>query len=248
MRLLILLGWFVSSVAFTQPTPLLIGVSGQNPPFSTQIDVNNHFFGFEIDLMNEVCNRIKIKCEYRSVIVSKIIPELISKNINLSIAAIIRPSTPVEGFIFSLPYLPSAAKFMTLKDSPINSPGDIQDKTVGVRRGTLAGGFLFADLVLQKYQNKVKMVDYVTTDALILGLSNKEVDVLFTNAVVVDYWYYNHMDMYKIIGADISVGEGYSIMATTGNEMLMSKINNALQGIFSDGTYLKIYNTYFSQI
>ena len=246
MKWLFFLGWFLSSISYANPISVLIGVSAQNPPLSMQSDAQNHFFGFEIELMNEICNRIKITCNYRPVIISNITSDLTSRKIDFSIAAIIRPATPLPGFLFSLAYLPSAAKFMVLKESTINSPGDIQGKSVGVRRGTLDGGHLFADFVRGIYQNKIQMTDYISTDALIMGLTNKEVDALFTNAAVVDYWYYNNMNRYKIIGADIPIGEGYAIMTTSRQDVLIKKMDDAILEILADGTYLKIYNTYFS--
>ena len=246
MKWLCFLGWLVSSTMYAQPFSILIGVSTDNPPFSIQSDGKNHFYGFEIDLMNEICNRIKVKCEYKPVIVSEITSELSSGHIDLAIAAIIRPPTPLNGFIFSVPYLPSGAKFMALKESEINTPNDIINKTVGVRRGTLGAGHLFEDLILKKYNNTIKISEYITTEDIFMALTNKEVDIIFTNEAVVKYWYYNNMELYKIIGATIPVGDGYVIMATTRYEALVEKINQALFKIFSDGTYQRIYNTYLS--
>ncbi len=40
---------------------LLIGTTAQNPPFSSIADQKENFYGFDIDIMGEVCRRIKSK-------------------------------------------------------------------------------------------------------------------------------------------------------------------------------------------
>lgn len=245
MKWLFFLGWFLSSVIYAQPPTYLIGVSPSNPPLSLQANERN-FFGFEIDIMNALCKRIKIRCAYKSVLASGVVSELAAGRIDFALAAIIRPAAPLEGFIFSLPYLSSGARFMTLKSSSINKPSEIEGKTVGVRRGTLEGGRLFENLILQIYRHNIKVVEYPTTNALMMALTNESIDILFTNAAVVDYWYYNNTTLYKRVGAKVPVGGGYAIMATTRQEMLITKINQALLEMLSDGSYLRVYNTYFS--
>ena len=144
-----------------QAQALVIGTTSHYPPLASAVDKNNHFVGFEIDIMQAICQRIALPCTYTPLLVSTIPEALITKKIDLAIAGIIIPSPPEPGFMFSLPYLTSEVQFITLKQSNITAPSDIQEKTIGVRHGTLAGGDLFKRFVLKRYHGHVKVKDFL---------------------------------------------------------------------------------------
>lgn len=230
---------------FIQAQALVIGTTANYPPLASLADQQNHFYGFEIDIMSEVCQRIKASCEFKAVIVNTIPAELMSRKIDLAIAGIVVPSTPISGYIFSVPYLASNTQFIAENDSNINTPDDIKNKRIGVRRGVLYGGNYFKDFVLKLYDNQVSITDYSTINDLMEALNNKVVDVAFVNAVAADYWFVNGKNHYKLIGSRIPFGNGYGIMANTGQELLISAVNQALRDMLADGSYLAIYSRYF---
>ncbi|HAU0346274.1 TPA: transporter substrate-binding domain-containing protein [Legionella pneumophila] len=43
---------------------LTIGIVPYDPPFSMNAD-KNHFFGFDIELMTEICKQIKAQCQLK---------------------------------------------------------------------------------------------------------------------------------------------------------------------------------------
>lgn len=224
---------------------LIIGTAAYYPPFSSLSTIQNQFTGFEIDIMQDVCKRIKTSCNFISVDVSQITSELIAQKIDLGMAAIIILDKPVDGFLLSIPYLPSSAQFLAEKTSKINSPADIKDKTIGVRRGTLMGGNMFRDIVLNLYGGKVQVIEYPQMEDLLTALNNKDIDAIFTNAAAADYWLLNGGGLYKLIGRKIPVGYGYGVMANLGQEKLIEKINQALRSMMADGRYATIYSRYF---
>lgn len=233
----------ICPVLFAQD--LIIGTTRDYPPFSSLADQNNHFYGFEIDIMNEICTRLQTKCQFRPVVVSTIVDELKNGHIDFAIAAIIIPSAPLPDLVFSLPYLPSNAQFMTLKSSNIEHASDIKNKRVGVRRGTLGGGTIFKDMAIQMYNGAVTVRDYASMNDLMAALGNKRVDVIFSNEAALKYWYFNDKDSYRLIGNKVIIGNGYGIMSTTKYEAMMRVINQIILQMMSDGSYLKIYNQYF---
>lgn len=224
---------------------LIIGTTANYPPFASMAGKKNNFVGFEIDLMEEICKRIHVHCEYRPVVVSQLPKQLLTDKIDLAVAAIIIPSQKMHSFIFSLPYLQSNAELMTEKDSSIDTPTEIRHKKVGVRRGTLYNGSLLGSLVRDIYDNQVKIIEYPTMTELLFGLKNDDVDAIFANAEAVKYWFVNNKGIYKIIGSTIPVGNGYGIMGKKGQEKLMAKINHALLTMEADDSYLNIYSRYF---
>lgn len=223
-----------------QAQALIIGVMPNNPPLSSLIDEKNHFSGFEIDLMEGICQRIELPCQFTAVIMKQIQFDLMAQKIDLAIATYIISDKPPTGFIFSLPYLESNAEFIVNNDSRIITITDMQHKTIGVRHGTL-----FDDLLHKLYGDNVTITKYFTVDELIAALDNKDIDAALTDAVAADYWMTNSDNQYRIIGHDIPIGNGYGILANVGQEALIGKINQALQSMMIDGSYAKIYSTYF---
>jgi ABC-type amino acid transport substrate-binding protein len=249
--LLMCLLWQVACIhaQAPQPTPkqvLRIGTTAHYPPFASIADQKNDFVGFEIDIMGQICKRINASCQYKAMTVEALAPALMMEQIDLAMAAIIIPSVKIEPFIFSLPYLPSSAQFMTEKQSSINVPADIRNKKVGVRSGTLYNNSLLGSLVKQIYQDEVTIVMYPKMDDMFVALTNHEIDVIFTNTEAVKYWNFNNGNTYKLIGSAIPIGNGYGIMGKKDQETLFANINRALLGMEADGAYLNIYSRYFS--
>ena len=220
---------------------LIIGTTSQNPPFNSLADQKDHFYGFDIDMMAEICKRIHLQCKFKPIVFNDLFTELDAGNINLAIAAIIITPSRQEHFLFSLPYLESNAQFMSQLQSTINGPNDIISKKVGTRRGTP-----FEELALKIYNDKINIVEVSDIPDLMDGLNDKTMDVVLMDAEAAKHWFLNNSNLYKLIGNPIPVGNGYGIMANKTDAKLVSQINQALLHIESDGTYLKIYTRYFS--
>lgn len=221
---------------------LLIGTTAQNPPFESIADAKADFYGFDIDIMSAVCQRIKAQCKFKPIIFNDLFSQLAAGKIDLAIAAIIITDFRQQQFIFSMPYLASDGQFLTTKDSSISKPEDIVNKRVGVRLGTP-----FKKLALKLYKNQITIVEFTEISNLLNALNHNAIDIVLTNAAAAKYWYANDSDTYKLVGAEIPTGEGYGIMANPSNSKLMEQINQALVNIEADGTYLQIYARYFGE-
>ncbi len=226
---------------------VVIGVDQNNPPLSMRTDSADHFIGFELDIMNEICTRLRLTCTYQAVIANHIITALESGKIDLALDTIIIPDFRLYGLILSLPYLPSNGKFMALKNSSIKTIADIQSKRIGVRLGAFQVN-LGADMYIKKLFNQpLTIKSYLTMSELLAALNDNDIDVIFANQFGVNYWFNANKDMYKFIGESIEIGNGYGIMSTPKYQKLMLSINDCIQQIMADGTYDMIYQRYFTQ-
>lgn len=219
---------------------LLIGTTPQNPPFSSIADTKDNFYGFDIDIMGAICQRIKAHCKFTPILFRNLATELAAGKIDIAIAAIIIGSFTENNFIYSLPYLESNAQFLSKKKSPIATPQDIINKKVGVRRGTP-----FKNLALTIYQNNITILEYDRVEDLLNALNDNSVDIMLTNAAAARYWFSNNSNLYKLIGIQIPTGQGYGIMTNHSQDKLIQQINQALLAMEADGTYLQIYSRYF---
>lgn len=101
---------------------LTIGTLSYNPPFETQVNDSskkNEFYGFEIELMDEICERINAKCQYKPLLFEQILAEINSGAINLGIGSINITPERSERFLFSLPYKASYHQFLIPSNSNI---------------------------------------------------------------------------------------------------------------------------------
>lgn len=239
MKFRLLLLMFITS-SFTYAHTLTVGITGDNPPFSSIIDKESHYYGFDMEIMDGICKRLKVHCRYVPMLFSDFFDSINNNQIDLAIDSIIITPEREQKFLFSQPYLTSRVRFVTNQSSSINSPDDIINKRIGVRQRNQ-----FQELFTLLYKNKMKETVYPHMPELLLGLAKKEVDAIIINNISAQYWTANNNNQYKLIGSPIPLGKGFGIMAKLGKNDLINNVNIALQNMESDGTYLKIYSHYF---
>lgn len=230
---------FSTMLFCTEASALRVGTVTNNPPLASRAG-NNHFFGFEIDIMLEICKRLSMNCQFKALTMKDIQAQLMAQKIDVAIATYIISSAPPVGFIYSLPYLASNAEFMVNVESSITTQDQIKDKKVGVRHGTL-----FDDLLYKMYGDNVTIVKYNIMNELLAALDNNDIDAILTDAVAADDWVITSEGEYRIVGDQIPIGNGYGILANLGQEALIAQINKAIQDMMLDGSYVRIYSSYF---
>ena len=225
-----------------QTNALTIGTDTNYPPFSSLADQQNHFMGFDIAFMTEICKRIQMPCTFIPVIDTDVKNALVAGTIDLAISAIIIPDKPPTYFLYSLPYLQSYAQFVVNQDSPIKTPADINHQKIGTRTEPV-----YSDLLRKQLGNDINLITSPSIGYIMDNLRNKKIDLVFTNAPALRYWLASGVGEYRMVGDKIPIGNGYGIMAYQGNEALVQKINQAILEITNDGSYAPIYTRYFSQ-
>lgn len=219
--------------------PLIIGTLAYDPPFETASDKTGDFFGFDIDVMNEICNRLRATCKYKSFPFEQLLHETQFGKLDLAIAGISITAEREQFALFSLPYLASKAGLLTKSSSAITKFSDVNGKRIGIEAGTV-----FKGIVLKKFPN-VKLVEYKEQNDLFQAVADNNVDLIMLDEASAKYWISNNGDLFKLVGGPISIGVGYGIMANLNNSALINQINGALISMENDGSYLSIYNRYF---
>jgi arginine transport system substrate-binding protein len=143
-------------------------------------------------------------------------------------------------FDFSLPYLQSYGQYLINAPSSIHSTDDLSKKTFGVPADSV---YIF--MLTELFGNDVKIKSYYNYPQMMADLSNNVVDVLVLDQASATYWLSNGCPHCKLLGDRFPYGFGYGILANKNKTVLIAQINRALLSMESDGTYLKIYNTYF---
>lgn len=239
--------WFICSLSLVSAQTIVIGAESMNPPFSTRTD-SSHFIGFEIDIMNEICNRLQLTCVYQAIVTNQIIYSLESGKIDLAIDTIIIPSFRLYSLILSLPYLASSSQFMTLKESNIQTIDDVAKKVIGVKLSAFQINVLSDLYVRHLFKTEISVKGYLTLPELLAALENHEVDVVFENPYSLNYWNNSNPGRYKFVGESYHMGNGYGILAPYKSQQLIMDMNRIIKNIMADGTYDMIYKRYFAQL
>ena len=121
----VLLGVAFAGVATaeTKPTEITIATEGAYEPWNFT-GPDGKLAGFEIDLANDLCARMKIKCTIVAQDWDGLIPSLNAKKFDAIMASRIVTEKRLAVISFSEPYAPTAAAFMVDKTGPLaNLPG-----------------------------------------------------------------------------------------------------------------------------
>ena len=216
-----------------------IGVRTYYPPFEMMIDQQKQFSGFDVDLMTEICNRMQVECIFKPFPLDALFKNIQTGNISLAIGALILTQERQQNFLFSLPYMMSHGQFVTLKSNKINKISDICDKKIAVIKSSI-----YRLIAADKCSNKIQFVEYLMAPDVYPALISQDVTAFITDEKAAKYWVTNN-DQFKLLGNPIPTGTGYAIMANKNQNTLVDAINKALLSMENDGTYLKIYATYF---
>lgn len=239
MKLIIFLALLMGNV-LTYGNQLTVGVLKFAPPFTSEIGNSNHYFGFCIDMMQEICSRLKASCHYKSADLGKQLEALRQGVVDVTFLT--NPIDPEENkdYIFSLPYVPSTGQFVVLNGSNIHSIDELQDKKIGVLQASS-----LKKPILSRYTSLERVQEFAKSFDLLNALATHQVDAMLLNSSVAKYLANNAVYNLKMLGQPIELGMGYGIAALPKNAELVDKINKALLQMEHDGTYITIYNKYF---
>ncbi|WP_454782473.1 transporter substrate-binding domain-containing protein [Legionella sp. WA2022007384] len=218
--------------------PVLIGTSDSGPPFKMLLKDKAHFYGFEIDLIKEICQRAELDCHFTSITFNDLFNKVQDGQVDLAVGSIVITTEREKNFLFSLPYLIGGGQYATKASSSVKEINDIHGKIVGVEKGTV-----FKAWISSQFGDSAQVQEYNTLNEVLQALNNEEVDVALFDKGVVEFWLANSSGGLRVVGAPI--GAGYGFMANKNHRDLIDTINKYLIELENDGTYLKLYRRYF---
>nr|WP_064250674.1 transporter substrate-binding domain-containing protein [Rhizobium leguminosarum]OAP88949.1 ABC transporter substrate-binding protein [Rhizobium leguminosarum] len=107
-----------AAAAETKPTEITIATEGAYEPWNFT-GPDGKLAGFEIDLANDLCARMKVKCTIVAQDWDGLIPSLTAKKFDAIMASMIVTEKRLAVISFSKPYAPTAAAFMVEKTGPL---------------------------------------------------------------------------------------------------------------------------------
>lgn len=238
LSLLCSIGIYLLYPSITQAA-IRVGVMLFDPPM-----VISATQGFHVDLANKLCEGLHEQCIIKPMEWDKLFVALDKKEIDLQMGVFITLKR-AKHYLFSIPYMPSNGRFITLTENNITSLDQLKGQKVGTLQEEDSSG-IFRSYIRANHLDSFKMVDYEDLESLLNSLVKGSTKAALAHSTSVDYWVANSSGNFSPVGPAFPLGNGYSIMALPENKELIDNINVQIQKIKANGDYEKIYNTYFN--
>lgn len=119
---------------------IVVGVKSDYVPFGYMNPVSKQVEGFEVDLAQDIANRLGVKLELVTVVTANRIQFLQQGKIDLLIATLSEtPERREQLGIGKIPYYGTGGTFLTLKNSGLKDWEDLRGKPVCVGQGNIYG-------------------------------------------------------------------------------------------------------------
>lgn len=248
------IGLFIFSISVTSfslyaanTSHLRLGVETGYAPFEMK-NPDGSLTGFDIDLGNEICQRIEAKCEWVESDFDGLIPSLKAKKIDLILSSMSITAQRQKKIGFSDKLYGTPARLVSHKSTQLEPTVEsLKGKRIGVFQGTTAETYA-KDQWMRK---GVEIVTYQNQDLVYADLVNGRLDAAFQDAVAAEDGFLNRPvgKNFAFSGPEVSdekyFGVGAGIGLRKGDSDLKARINKALNDMHADGTYDKIAKHYF---
>lgn len=221
-----------------------IGTEGAYPPFNS-VDTAGKLVGFDIEIGEALCAKMKVECTFVAQDWDGIIPALLAKKYDLILASMSITDERKEKVAFTIPYYLTPGNFIAPKDTKITeiTPAALKGKTIGAQSSTTGATYLE-----DKYKgSEIKL--YPTQDEANADLAAGRLDAVLADKFVLYEWLEKSTDgkCCKFVGPDLKDvnPQGTGIAVRKEDNELREALNKAIQEINADGTFAKINAKYF---
>jgi octopine/nopaline transport system substrate-binding protein len=256
-----------ASGAAAQEKTVKIATEGAYAPWNFT-GAGSKLEGFEIDLANDLCARMKVKCEIVAQDWDGIIPALQAKKYDAIMAGMTITDKRKEVINFSIPYADTPSVFLTATNSPLAKlPGTgqafnlstqqaaaekaiedlkplLKGKSIGVQTSTIQANF--ADKYLK---GTAEIREYKTTEQHDLDLAAGRIDAVFAGAAqVIGTLEKPDFKDYAVAGPSLTgglLGAGIAVGLRKDEVDLKKAFDEAIQGAIKDGTVQKLSMKWF---
>ena len=215
------------------------------PPFN-YLDRKGMPAGFEMELAQEACQRIKAECEFAAFKWDDLIPGLIDKKFDVIMSSMEVTNERRKRMGLSRRYYLSPGAFIAAKGAPFDGPPSLlRNKRIGVQRDST-----HADWADKSFRRSAQVKRYGTVAEALEALAKNEVDAVFGDKV--QLWLWSQKPEGKcceLVGQDIkdnvTLGLGVAAGLRREDAKLRDALNKAFGEMMTDGTYKKINDKYF---
>ncbi|MBQ8960942.1 MAG: amino acid ABC transporter substrate-binding protein [Ruminococcus sp.] len=218
---------------------LILGLDASFPPMGFTDD-NNEIVGFDIDVAQEVCNRMGVELVKRPINWDTKEQDLNVGTIDCIWNGMSVNASRQEAMNLSDPYMQNEMIFVVPANSSVKSMDDLSGKTVGVQSGSTAQEILegwdkYSEITASPLEDNVEALRQME-----LGFS----DAVFLDSVVANYFITSNDKDYVVLEGNLEAEE-YAIGFRKNDQALRDKVQQTLSEMKSDGTLGEISTKWF---
>ncbi len=220
------------------------------PPFSF-VRGEKQISGFHIDLARAICSELGMlsACQIQALPWSEHESAMAKDVDTVLISGLSVDATSRQKYAFTRTYLSLPGRFVGRKTNPINEPlyHNLSGKIVGFVNGTAHEAFLVSNF------GRSFLRVFLDQDAALKALKNKEVEVVFSDSLLVSFWLHSKLsdNCCEFTGGPYLssgyFGKGLAIAVSPKNMDLLNALNFALRTISDNGTFSELYLRYFPE-
>jgi lysine-arginine-ornithine-binding protein len=220
---------------------LTIGTEGAYPPFNL-MDASGQVVGFDVEIGQALCAKMKVECNVVTSDWDGIIPALNAGKFDMLIASMSITEERQQAVDFTNPYYTNKLQFVAPKSVDFKTDKDsLKGKVIGTQRATIAGSWLEDNL-----GKTVEIKFYDTQENAYLDLTSGRIDGILADTFVQWEWLKSDAGKnFEFKGEPVFDNDKIGIALRKGDDELRERLNKALAEIVADGTYKKINDKYF---
>lgn len=249
------------------PNPLRVATEGAYPPYN-MVDTAGNLIGYDMDVMREVCVRIKVECRITAQAWDGIIPGLQAGKYDVIIAGMSITEERRQVVDFTKGYATTPAYFVALNDSPLhqlslglerinlNEIDTTEEAAIAALRDALKGksvgvqnATIHANFVEDTLGGVVSIRRYDTQENLALDLASGRIDVGLADSTAWEAFLDSEAGQKAgFVGPGFDggpFGQGLGIAVRKGEERLLDALNGALASMREDGTLKRMAEQWF---
>jgi ABC-type amino acid transport substrate-binding protein len=221
-------------------TTIKIGTEALRPPFIMN-EESGKKYGYEIDMMNQICSDMKVKCIYLYKPNYALQNLLDTKQVDIIFGGYSNEGLSPTKYAVSLPYYEASSRLLGLKESKIKTIPQLKNKRIGIfwfRSGL--------EQFVKQFPGKYTTEVYQTIPDAIQGLQSNNVDaILLDNQLAL--MTYNNSTGFSLIGPPLNFHTTYVIVGLKENQSLIDKMNQLLLSYQSTGFYKILFKKYIAE-
>jgi polar amino acid transport system substrate-binding protein len=214
---------------------LRVGSDIPYPPF--EFGRPPDYEGFDVDVVNEVANRLELDPRFVKTPFDPIFRNLAQGRFDMVASATTITTERERTVDFSEPYFPADQSLMVKRGSDIRTTDDLAGRRVGVQLGTTGADYAKDEVDA----GSVRSYDLI--DDAFKALQAGQVDAVINDCPVSKYAERSHQNL--VVVAAIQTDEQYGFAFQQEDDALRRAVNRELARIKDDGTLERISEKWF---
>jgi lysine/arginine/ornithine transport system substrate-binding protein len=223
---------------------LRLGIDPGYPPMDVKAP-DGHVAGFDVDLGDEICRRIAMRCQWVELEFSGMIPALQARKIDGIMSSMAITEKRMKQIAFSTKLFQFRSRLIARNGAPLAATAQgLRGKRVGVQSGSQ-----FESYAMKNWQPAgVEVVPYQSQEGVFDDLASGRLDAALLGSVEAEQGFLKtpRGKGFAFVGEPLSMGDhGVGMGLRQDDPALKAKIDKAIADMRADGTYQKIARKYF---